>query len=96
MAAKGTGERGVAEFVVCDVAEDEPVMPFTPGLLERFEGCGEFAGSACHFGSRLGDVASQFGVFADGVELIGIVRVDSAGKSVGEPALGRGPPAGLR
>ena len=88
VAAEGLGECGVAELVVGDGAEDEPVVPFAAGLLEGLEGCGQFAGSAGGFGGGLSDVAGQLGGLADGMELVGIVRQGFGGDVLRKPVLG--------
>jgi len=76
---------------VGDGGEGEPVVPVASGLLERLEGAGEAASG----GRRLGDIAGEFGGFANAVELA-MVLLCGDGSVVGVPAENEGGQMGSR
>ena len=71
------------------VEEEKVIVPFAEGSLGGFVAGGEGGGGFGGVDSGLGEVACGFGGFAEGVEILVVLRVEAA-DVLGEPALGDG------
>ena len=78
---EGQRRRG-SEAVLCDVGEDQPVVPLPSALLKLLEGLGEAAWFSRLPGAVLGDVAGKFSDLTDGVEMLRVVGVPGRGGHV--------------
>lgn len=75
----GDERGGWAELIGGDLAEQEPVMPFAAGFLQRLEFGSEAMGAGCGFGGRFGKVAGQLGLLANVVQAGGVGEIASGG-----------------